>query len=192
MLFGKGGIVDPIDHMIGRVAQSGDLGAENTQRHGHRQRFPAEGEGKGRGHLADGGVALHVDAHPKGGSALLRAAVRHGFGDVVDLEGRAARDEVFDLVVVGGGVRFGAAVFGHAGGEQLIDLHPAPRRGKSDGDLLAAGEGLVGEDLKVDVAAPRGKKARGGRAAYLTVGIDPLVFGKDLILHSVLSFTRFF
>ena len=188
VILGQAVVVDPVDHVEFRIRQGGDTDVVDFDRHGNGQSLLPHTDGQIAFKDTHGSIGGHVDADVEGGSPRLGLPLVDGTGDLVDLEGSFAGDEVLDRLVIGGAEHFGVAVQGDGGGQKLVDNGLTALHGEIGGDGLALGKDMVGQHLKTDVGAT-GSVKLGLIGGYdLTVGIYPLVFGKDLILHRLVPF----
>ena len=183
VILGQAVVVDPVDHVEFRIRQGGDTDVVDLDRHGNGERLIPHADGKITLKHPHGSIGGHVDADVEGGAPRLGLSHVQGAGDLVDVKGGFAGDEVLDRIVIGGAEHFGIAVEGHGGGEKLVDHGLAARHGERCGDGLASRQRTVGQYLEAYVRPAGSEKLGLVLCRDLTVGIDPLVFGKHLIFH---------
>ncbi len=181
-------VVDPVDHMERGVCQGGDLDVVDLDRNGHGQGLVTHTDGEVTCKHTNGSIGGHVDTDIEGGTSRLGLPLVNGSGDLVNVEGRLAGDEVLHRIVIGGAEHLGVAVQGHRSGQELVDGSLTALHGKIGGDCLAALQCVVGQHLEADVG-PAGSIQLGSiGASQLSVGINPLIFRKYLAFHRLNPF----
>ena len=188
MVIGYTAVVDPVDHMELRLREGGDTDVVDLDRNGHGQGLISQADGQLALMNPYGGVGIHVDTDVEGGSPGLGLPFIDRSGDLVNIEGSLAGDEMLDRLVIRGTEHLGVAVQGHGGGQKLVYHRLTPLHGERGGDGLAALQLMVGQHLKASVRSAGGIQLRLIRTRDTAVGIYPFILGKHLIVHRFIPF----